>query len=62
MEARVAVLEQIAKDMKDLLRELKDGVLRQETRQHTDFLWLLGVMLGGFAGLFGFMAHGFHWL
>ncbi len=27
-----------------------------------DFRWLLGVMLGGFGGLLGVMAHGFHWL
>jgi hypothetical protein len=35
----------------------------------SDFRWLLGIMLGGFAmtltgfaGLLAVMAHGFHWL
>ena len=28
----------------------------------TDFRWLLVIMLAGFAGLLGVMAHGFHWL
>jgi hypothetical protein len=32
-----------------------------ERNQRSDFRWLLGVMLGGFAGMLGVMAHGFHW-
>jgi hypothetical protein len=27
-----------------------------------NFRWLLGVILGSFAGLLAVMAHGFHWL
>jgi len=30
--------------------------------QRGDFRWLLGIMLAGFTGLLGVMAHGFHWL
>lgn len=33
-----------------------------EARMQTQFLWLLGVMLGQFAALLGVMAHGFKWL
>lgn len=36
--------------------------IRQDMREiRTDFRWLLGIMLGGFGGLFALMAHGFHW-
>lgn len=33
-----------------------------ERRQHTDFIALLTVMLGGYASMLGVMAHGFHWI
>jgi hypothetical protein len=33
-----------------------------EGRQWTNFYWLLGVMLGGYASLFAMLAHGFKWL
>jgi hypothetical protein len=32
------------------------------TRHHTDFLWLITVLLGGAVGLLGVMAHGFKWI
>jgi len=41
----------------------------QAAEHHTEFRWLMGVMLGGFTTLLGafgamlgVMAHGFHWL
>jgi hypothetical protein len=74
LDRRVAVLEQIAADTRDALREIRDDIraLRVEMRQGFDnargdmtrgfdrladrdwitFLWLLGVMLAGYAGLF----------
>jgi hypothetical protein len=64
MEARVAVLEQIAKDTKEVLGDIKSELreLRGEMKelragQKTDFLWTLSAI----AGLFALMAHGFHW-
>ena len=33
-----------------------------ERRQHTDFIALLTIMLGGYASMLGVMAHGFHWI
>ena len=72
MEARVAVLEHIAQTTAAAIERIErrlDGMqteyrgemrdLRRDVR--TDFRWLLGIMLGGFAGLLGVMAHGFHW-
>lgn len=73
LAARVAVLEQIAKDMKDGLagiraemREMRTD-LRAEVRDlrgamRTDCRWLLGIMLGMGGGLLAAMAKGFHWL
>ncbi len=54
-------------DMSELRDNLRGGELRidfraEMHRQHTDFLWLLGIMLGGFAGLLAVIAHGFKWL
>ena len=76
MEARVAVLEHIAQTTAAALERLERSIERMESRinrlesridavaadQRSDFRWLLGIMLGGFAGLLGVMAHGFHWL
>ena len=75
MEARIAVLEQIAKDTRDSIADLRgirgdiqgfrkevaDEIrdLRRDAR--SDYRWLLGIMLGGFAALLGVMARGFHW-
>jgi hypothetical protein len=73
MQARVAVLEQITLSTQAALERIERGQatlatelraeirdLRVSTRQ--DFYWLFGVMLAGFTGLLGVMAHGFHWL
>ncbi len=62
LEVRVAVLEQIAAGTRLVLERLDRRLDRMEDRQGADFRWLLGAMLAGFAGLFGAMAHGFHWL
>ncbi|MGA8194420.1 MAG: hypothetical protein WB902_13715 [Acetobacteraceae bacterium] len=69
MEARVAVLEQIARTTSAALERIErrlDSMDRRidvvVTDQRADFRWLLGVMLGGFGAMLGVMAHGFHWL
>ena len=80
IDARVAVLERIASDTRELLADLRSEMRqgfdridrRMEAlgkRQHSDFLWLLTIMLGGyastlagFAGVLGVMAHGFKWI
>ena len=76
MESRVAVLEQIARTTAASLDRIErrldsmDGRIDTVvTGQHSDFRWLLGIMLGGFGAMLGgfgamlgVMAHGFHWL
>ncbi len=75
-EGRIARLEQIADDTRrgldrlDHRLERLDGRIdrldgridRLDGRLDTRFPWLLGVMLAGFGGLLGAMAHGFHWI
>jgi len=73
IDARVAVLEQIARDTAAALAEIRAelkairGEHREDfrlllNRQDRQFLWLLSVMLGTWATLLGVMAHGFHWI
>jgi len=76
MESRVAVLEQIARATTASLERIERRLDVMDRRMdglgaeyRSDFRWLLGVILGGFAtmlGAFGatlgVMAHGFHWL
>jgi len=76
MESRVAVLEEIARNLaagQDRMERRFDAFERRldtlSARHHADFRWLLGIMLGGFGAMFGgfaamlgVMAHGFHWL
>ena len=76
MEARVAVLEQIARTTAAALERMDGRMDRIDQRldmlwgaQRSDFRWLLGMMVAGtgtilacLLGLLGVMAHGFHWL
>jgi hypothetical protein len=76
MEARVAVLEQIARTTSAALERIERRLDSMDRRidaivsdQRADFRWLLGIMLGGFTAMLGgfgamlgVMAHGFHWL
>jgi hypothetical protein len=69
MEARVTVLEQIARTTTAALERIDRRLDAIQAAQRSDFRWLLGIMLGGFAAMLGaygammgVMAHGFHWL
>ena len=69
MEARVAVLEQIARTTAASLERIERRLDLVAAAQRNDFRWLLGMMvtatgttLAAFLGLLGVMAHGFHWL
>ncbi|MGH7044280.1 MAG: hypothetical protein ACREFY_19415 [Acetobacteraceae bacterium] len=75
MEARVAVLEEIARSTRAMLERMDQRMDRMDhrmdrmdARMAADFRWLLGVMLAGFStmvagfgGMLAVMAHGFHW-
>ena len=69
MEARVAVLEQIARTTAASLERIERRLDLAAAAQRNDFRWLLGMLvaatgttLAAFLGLLGMMAHGFHWL
>jgi hypothetical protein len=68
MEARVAVLEQIAKDTKEILVEMKRDIRELRQDQKSDFRILFAALItatlglaGMIAGLGVIMAHGFKW-
>jgi hypothetical protein len=60
--ARVAVLEQIARNTEATLTEIRADVREIRGQQDRDFRWLLGLYLAGTAAILGVMAHGFRWL
>jgi hypothetical protein len=69
MEARVAVLEQIARTTAASLERIERRLDLGAAAQRNDFRWLLGMIItatgttfAAFLGLLGVMAHGFHWL
>ena len=43
-------LEEVGKDVAEMKKDMR-----------SDFRWLLGIIVGGNAGLFALMAHGFKW-
>jgi uncharacterized membrane protein YjjP (DUF1212 family) len=50
-------IENMYKTIENMDKNMREGF--KELR--TDFRWLVLIMIGGFTGLFGLMAHGFHW-
>jgi hypothetical protein len=73
MEARVAVLEQIAKqtaetlagiktDLTSIRTDLKTGLDATRDRHDRDFRLTFGVIITAALGLAGLMAKGFKWL
>ncbi len=62
MEARIAVLEEIARSTEKLLEKMDARMIRIEDRQSRDLRWLIGLGLGATALVLGVMAKGFHWL
>lgn len=75
LEARVAVLEQIARStaaaierIERRLEAIERRIDAMEVAHRADFRWLLGTLFGlmrvtlaGWASLLAVMAHGFHW-
>lgn len=61
MEARVAVLEEIARNTERLLERMDARMTRIEDRQSRDLKWLVGLGLGATFSILVAMAHGFHW-
>jgi hypothetical protein len=61
VEVRLAVMEQIAKDTKDILVEIKQDLKEIRADQKADFRLLFGCIVTVAIGLAGLMAHGFHW-
>jgi hypothetical protein len=62
MEARVAVLEQIAKSTEAVLGEIRLDVREVRKHQEQDFRILFGVIVSVALGLAAIMAKGFRWL
>ena len=62
MPARVAVLEQIARNTEAMLAEIRTDMREFRKDLRSDFRWLLATYGGGFIILLGVMAHGFHWV
>jgi hypothetical protein len=59
LEGRLERLDTKFDRFDDKLDRRFDGISAELWR---NFRWLVGLGLGGFAGLFYALAHGFHWL
>jgi hypothetical protein len=57
-----AETRELRTEMHGMRVDLSGQIRELRTTQRADYRWLLGIMLGGFAGLLGVMARGFHWL
>jgi hypothetical protein len=62
VEARIAVLEQIAQDTKAILVDMKQDIRDIRLDQKMDFRLLFGALITTTIGLAYLMARGFHWL
>ena len=61
LEARVAVLEEIAATTKAGMSELREDVRALRNAQERDFRILFGALITTTLGLAALMAKGFHW-
>jgi len=62
-------ISEVRQDIKSLDSEVRHDIRRLDTKIDSNFKWLLGVMIGGFAStiggfvtLGGLIAHAHHWL
>jgi len=62
VEARLAVLEQIAASTKEILTEMKADIRELRQDQKSDFRITFAALITVAIGLAGLMAHGFKWL
>jgi len=53
--------DSLENDIKQGFGRLENKIDRLENKVDSNFKWLLGIYFGGFAGLFGMMAHAMHW-
>jgi len=67
-EVRLALLEQSINNINTTLirfekrfDQLDERYNQMESSIKVDIRWLFSIMIGGFAGMFAIMAHGFHW-
>ena len=51
LTTRVALLEQAIKDIRQELRDLRDDIRELRMSQWSQFRWLVGIMLGGYAAI-----------
>lgn len=68
-EVRLLLLEQkndsfyeVLKDLKGSNAEMRISMSRLSSKIDANFKFLLTTMISGFVGMFGIMAHGFHWI
>jgi len=61
MEARVAVLEEIARNTEKMLERVDARIARIEERQVSDVRLLLLLGFGATSFICTLMGHGFHW-
>ncbi len=54
--------DRMEKRLDSIEERVSSGFIRLDQKIDSNFQWLLGIYIGGFASLFGIVAHGFNWI
>jgi hypothetical protein len=61
-ESRITRLEVTIENINCTLSRIENRLDRMDTKIDSNFKWVIGLYISGFAGLLTAMSHGFHWL
>ena len=61
IETLSARMSRMEASIDNLAGTVTTGLEKVNDRMWTNMYWIMGILLGGFAGMFAIIAHGFHW-
>ncbi len=62
IDSTMADIRTILIKMDEKIDKVNDRIDKTNDKIESNFKWTLGIMIAGFSGLFGVMAHEFHWI
>jgi len=68
-ETRIALLEQSIDNINETLKrfesrfdKIDEKFDKIDNQIDSNFIWMIGFMIGGFSSILGLLAHSFHWI